>query len=238
MLVLLLGGCGEADSEGDSPPLSTGAAREPCTTIVIDPGHDSEANPDTEPIGPGSKELKVKDGGGTSGVVSGVPEHEVNLAISLKLRDLLEASGRCVTMTREAATGPSMGNVARAQIANEAGAALFLRVHADGSPDPKRRGTWVLYPAPVDGWTDDILPESERAAELIQEQLVEQLESRDLGIDARDDLTGFNWSDVPVVLAEVGFLTNAEEDRLLTDPAYQQRVAQALFDGTEAFLRG
>ena len=54
-----------------------------CTRIVVDPGHDARANPATEPIGPGSRRRKIKDGGGTRGVVTGVPEHRVNLRISL-----------------------------------------------------------------------------------------------------------------------------------------------------------
>ena len=61
--------------------------------VVLDPGHDLRANPATEPIGPGSSKRKIKDGGGTRGVVSGLTEAELNLRVSLRLRSLLE-SGR------------------------------------------------------------------------------------------------------------------------------------------------
>ena len=200
-------------------------------TIVIDPGHDLRANPATEPIGPGSKRRKIKDGGGTRGVVTGTPEHVVNLRISLLLRDELSARGYCVVMTRTTSSGRSVGNVARARIANRAGAALFVRVHADGSTDRSRRGTSMLYPALHRGWTDDVLPESNTAARVIQGELRSALGSRDLGIVPRSDLTGFNWSDVPVVLAEVGFLSNPAEDRLLNSRAYQRRAARGLAQG-------
>jgi len=200
-------------------------------TIVIDPGHDLRANPATEPIGPGSKRRKIKDGGGTRGVVTGTPEHVVNLRISLLLRDELSARGYCVVMTRTTSSGRSVGNVARARIANRAGAALFVRVHADGSTDRSRRGTSMLYPALHRGWTDDVLPESKTAARVIQGELRSALGSRDLGIVPRSDLTGFNWSDVPVVLAEVGFLSNPAEDRLLNSRAYQRRAARGLAQG-------
>jgi N-acetylmuramoyl-L-alanine amidase len=206
-------------------------ASDPCTRIVIDPGHDSRANPATEPIGPGSRTRKIKDGGGTSGVVTGTPESVVNLEISLRLRRLLRADGYCVTMTRTRQTGVSMGNVARARIANRAHAALLVRIHADGSTDRSRRGSSLLYPAFHRGWTDDVLPESKTAAGILQRELVRALGSRDLGTVARSDLTGFNWSDVPVVLAEVGFLTNPTEDRKLTSRAYQRRVARGLAQG-------
>src|SRR5690349_8537456 len=202
-----------------------------CTPIVVDPGHDAEANPATEPIGPGSRKRKIKDGGGTTGAVTLTPESEVNLEISLRLRALLEADGYCVTMTRTRQTGLSMGNVARARIANRAHAALFVRIHADGSTDRSRHGTSTLYPALHHGWTDDILPASRVAAVKVQRQLVRALGSRDLGIVGRSDITGFNWANVPVVLAEVGFLTNPREDRLLSSAAYEQRAARGLERG-------
>jgi N-acetylmuramoyl-L-alanine amidase len=206
-----------------------------CTRIVIDPGHDSMANSDTEPIGPGSKTRKIKDGGGTRGVVTGTPEHVVVLQISKRLRTALTARGYCVTMTRDRATGRSMGNVARARIANRAKGALFVRIHADGSTNRSQHGSSMLYPALRRGWTDDVLPESKTAARLLQQELVARLGSRDNGIVERADLTGFNWSAVPVVLAEIGFMTNAAEDRRLNDPKQQKRAALGLARGIERF---
>ena len=206
-----------------------------CTAIVVDPGHDSRANLDTEPIGPGSRKRKIKDGGGTRGVSSGTPEHLITLQISLRLRDMLTERGYCVTMTRDRATGRSMGNVARARIANRAGAALFVRIHADGSTNRSQHGSSMLYPALRRGWTDDLLPESRTAAKLLQRELVERIGSRDNGIVARGDMTGFNWSDVPVVLAEIGFMTNAAEDRRLNRASHQQRAALGLARGIERF---
>ncbi len=155
-------------------------------------------------------------------MATGTPEHRVNLQVALLLRDELEDRGYCVVMTRTTSSGRSIGNVARARIANRARAALFVRIHADGSTDRSRHGTSMLYPSFHRGWTDDVLPESKTAAKVIQRALVRELGSRDLGTVARSDLTGFNWSDVPVVLAEVGFLTNPREDRLLASRSYQE----------------
>src|SRR3954471_6648937 len=95
-----------------------GAKPASCTTIVVDPGHDARANLATEPIGPGSSQRKIKDGGGTAGVATGTPESVVNLRISKRLRALLVADGYCVVMTRTRTRGRSIGNVARAAIAN------------------------------------------------------------------------------------------------------------------------
>ena len=204
--------------------------------VVLDPGHDLRANPDTEPIGPGSSIRKIKDGGGTRGVVSGLSEVELNLAVALRLRTLLERAGVRVVMTRTGTAGTSMGNVARARIANEAGAALFLRIHADGAADCRVRGTHTLYPALRRGWTDDVYAPSRRAALVLQRDVVRTLGFPDRGLQERSDFTGFNWSDVPVALAELGFMTNPTEDRLLATPAYQQRAALGLCRGTLRFL--
>lgn len=204
--------------------------------VVIDPGHDLRANAATEPIGPGAATRKLKDGGGTRGVVTGVREAELVLDVSVRLRALLQRAGVRVVMTRTRTAATSMGNVARARIANRAGAGLFLRVHADGHPDTAVRGTHTLVPALRRGWTDDVHGPSLRAARLVQQELVRALGFPERGIQERSDFTGFNWADVPVILVELGFMTNPVEDRQLARPAVRQRAARALCRGTLRFL--
>jgi N-acetylmuramoyl-L-alanine amidase len=215
----------------------TGAAgADPAPVVVLDPGHDLRANPVTEPIGPGSATRKIKDGGGTRGVVSGTIEAELNLAVSLRLRTLLRRAGVRVVMTRTRTAGASVGNVVRARIANEADAALFLRIHADGSPNAAARGTHTLYPALRTGWTDDVYAASRRAAEVMQAELLRTVGFPDRGLQERADFTGFNWADVPVIMVELGFMTNPTEDRLLATGAVRQRAAAGLCRGTLRFL--
>ena len=216
--------------------LAAATSPAPCTRIVLDPGHDRLPNFALEPLGPKSHTLVIKDGGGVFGVRSHAPSSRVNLKIALRLRDILRRDGYCVTMTRTKQGGVSMGNVARARIANKAHAALWVRIHCDGSGDHSRHGTTTFYPALHKGWTDDVLPASKNAAKLIQSSLVQALGSRDLGTSARKDVVGFNWSNVPVVLTEVGFMTNRGEDRLLTTDAYKARAAQGIADGILKFV--
>jgi N-acetylmuramoyl-L-alanine amidase len=216
---------------------TAGAARAgTAPVVVIDPGHDARANLATEPIGPGSTTRKIKDGGGTHGVVSGIREPELTLDVSLRLRRLLRTAGVRVVMTRTQTAGASMGNIARARIANDAGAALFLRVHADGASSVAARGTHTLTPALHRGWTDDVYAASRRAATLVQAELVRALGFPSRGIQERSDFTGFNWADVPVILVELGFMTNATEDRALARPAVRRRAALGLCRGTLRFL--
>ena len=211
------------------------AAGKQAAVVVVDPGHDLHANSDAEPIGPGSAVRKIKDGGGTNGAVSGLREAELNLRVGLGMRTLLERDGVRVVMTRTTTTGTSMGNVARARIANRAGAALFLRIHADGSTDPSARGTHALHPALRRGWTDDVYADSKRAARVVQRDLRTALGFPDRGLQERSDFTGFNWADVPVILVEMGFMTNPTEDRLLATAAFQRRAALGLA-GTLRYL--
>jgi N-acetylmuramoyl-L-alanine amidase len=129
----------------------------------------------------------------------------------------------------------SGGNIERARFCNTRGAALMLRIHADGSADPSRRGASTLYPALRKGWTDDIYGASLRAARVVQRSLVAATGVRDLGLARRSDLTGFNWADVPAILVETGFMTNPTERRLLQSPGYQARVARGLAAGVARF---
>jgi N-acetylmuramoyl-L-alanine amidase len=202
--------------------------------VCIDPGHGTPpaVGRQLEPVGPGSRTLKIKDGGGAPG------EAEVALAIARRTRAALLRRGLRVAMTR---TGPTFrygsgGNIARAEFCNRRHAALMLRIHADGSTDTGRHGVSTLYPAWHRGWTDDVYAASLRAARLVQRSTVRATGAADLGLVSRSDLTGFNWANVPVVLAETGFLSNACERRLLHSPAYQRRVGAGLAAGAAAAL--
>ncbi len=205
-------------------------AAPPTPLICIDPGHGTipVIGRQTEPIGPGSSQLKIKDGGGTAG------EAPVALAIALKTRALLKGDGYRVAMTRTGRTYAG-GNIERARFCNVRHAALMIRIHADGATDRSLHGVKTLVPALHRGWTDDIYASSVRAARKVQSAVVRQTRALDLGLVQRSDLTGFNWANVPAVLVECGFMTNPAEARLLRSNAYQLKVARGLTAGAEAY---
>ena len=199
--------------------------------ICLDPGHGTaaEVGRQLEPIGPGSARLKIKDPGGAPG------EAAVALAIARRTRALLLARGFRVAMTRDS-SGYRGGNRERARFCNQRGAALMMRIHADGSSNSSVRGISTLVPAARRGWTDDIYGPSARAGRLVQRELVATTGARDLGVAERSDLTGFNWADVPAVLVETGFMSNRREASQLRSPGYQQKVAGALARAAQRFV--
>ncbi len=216
-------------------PQTAVAASRDGLVVVIDPGHQDRANAEQEPIGPGSTQTKAKVSGGTRSVNTGRPESELVLEVALKLRDSLGARGIKVVMTRTTQE-VNISNIERAQLANQAPADLFVRVHADGAADSSIHGILMLYPATIAGWTDDIAAESRRAAQIALDALLAATGAKNRGLVARSDLTGFNWSDVPVVLAEIGLMTNATEDALLATDEYQGKVVQGLTDAILEYL--
>lgn len=198
--------------------------------IVIDPGHANRSNLQTEAQAPGSSVMKIKDGGGAQGVATGTPEYLVNMRVSVKLKGYLEQKGYTVIMTKTD-NSVSLGNIERAQIWNNANAALAIRIHADSSDSSSIRGASMLVPAAISDNTKAIYSESKRCGQIVLDNLVKEVGMTNRGVVAHDDMTGFNWSKVPVILVEMGFLSNPDEDRLLSSSDYEDKLARALADG-------
>ena len=204
--------------------------------VVLDPGHQRRSNNTPEPIGPGSAETKAKVTGGAQGVSTKIPEYEFVLQLSNKVKQRLEARGVKVVMTRTK-HDVDISNAERAQVGNGAGADLAVRVHADSNVDRDIRGASTLFPA-ANQWTKPFVQRSESAARKVQTAVVAATGASDRGVKERGDLTGFNWSKIPVILVEAGFLSNAAEDELLATPAYQDKLADGIADGVMAYLKG
>ncbi|WP_052085735.1 N-acetylmuramoyl-L-alanine amidase [Clostridium sp. HMP27] len=203
--------------------------------IVIDAGHGGKATLEKEPIAPGSTVMKAKDVAGATGVSTGTPEYVVNLNVAAKLKNYLSKAGYKVIMTRTS-NNQTMGNIARAEVGNKNNANLVIRIHADSFTSPSAKGASMLVPGSV-GYSKDISGISKKYGEIIFNTLVNQVGMKSKGIITRTDLTGFNWSKVPVILIEMGFLSNPDEDKLLSSDSYQNQIAEGLFKGIQkAFL--
>jgi N-acetylmuramoyl-L-alanine amidase len=93
----------------------------------------------------------------------------------------------------------------------------------------------MLVPGEI-GHAKNIAKTSRKYGETIFQALLEEVKMKSKGIVTRKDLTGFNWSKVPVVLIEMGFLSNPEEDKLLNSEEYQNKVALGLAKGIDKIL--
>jgi N-acetylmuramoyl-L-alanine amidase len=202
--------------------------------VVIDPGHQAKADLSLEPIGPGSPIMKEKVKGGATGVATHVPEYRQVLAISLRLRDALQARGVTVIMIRTI-DDVNVANSQRAIIGNKAGAALTIRIHCDSNANSSVRGTSTLYPS-GNSWVRTIEAPSKRAANIVQAATVRATGAGDRGLFPRSDMSGFNYSTVPTIIVECGFMSNAAEDRLLATSAYQDKLAAGLAAGVLEYI--
>jgi N-acetylmuramoyl-L-alanine amidase len=203
--------------------------------IVIDPGHQRRGNNSLEPDGPGSKALKPKVSSGTQGVSTKKPEYVLNLEVSLLLKEKLEARGFRVQMTRDS-HDVDMSNMERAEMANEANADLMVRIHADGSDNPKAGGISVLYPAASHPEGEAVTVPSREAARIVLDKLLEATGAASRGAVARSDLSGFNWAKVPGILVEMGFMSNPAEDKRMSEADYQDSLAEGMAEGIAAFF--
>ena len=206
-------------------PEATQAPRLMGVSIGIDPGHQAHANSQQEPIGPGSSETKAKVSSGTSGRSTGIAEYMTNMEISLKLREALEALGCTVYMTRET-NDVDISNLERAELMNGLGVDLVLRIHCDGAEDKSANGIGMFVRK-----TGEKQAESEAAAEVLLDAMVEATGAKRRGVYLRDTYTMNNWSVVPCILVECGFLSNPEEDEKLNDPDYQDLLVKGMVEG-------
>lgn len=232
-LLTMLSGTAMASAwEWVEEPVPVDVLRLEGVRIGIDPGHQAHGNSEQEAVAPGSSETKAKVSSGTSGVQTGVAEYVVNLEVSLQLRDALEALGCEVYMTRET-HDVDISNQERAIMMNEAQVDLVLRIHCNGSTNQSANGIGLYVNA-----TGDIAGESQRAAQALLPEMVAATGARADGIFERDTYTGLNWSTVPCILVEMGYMSNAEEDVLLNDPEYQQKLVAGMVAGICAYIEG
>lgn len=184
--------------------------------VVIDPGHGG------------------KDPGAVA--ANGLLEKDVTLAVALHLERLLQRAAVHVVLTRrddtdladpQARVRKNQDLSRRVALAREAGADLFVSIHANSFPGASLSGAQTFYyPGRDDGRT---------LAERIQDRLV-----RELGPNRRQaaaaDYYVLREAPVPAVVIEVGFLSHPRESELLASPAYQRRVAEAIYRGIVDYL--
>lgn len=185
--------------------------------VVLDPGHGGK-----DPGKVGADEELEKD---------------INLAISLKVREKLEEDGMEVVMTREEDVMLSDGDAdnkkledlnSRIDIINEQQPAIAVSIHQNSYSDPAVRGAQVFYFTHSD--------KGKQAAEALQKELLEFDQENTRDIKANDTYYLLKKTEVPTVIVECGFLSCPGEAELLTDEAYQEELAGAIAKGIESWV--
>ena len=203
--------------------------------VCIDAGHQRVGNSTPEPIGPGASETKASVTGGTQGRWTGVTEYELNLAVSLKLRDILTQRGYTVVMVRET-NDVDISNSQRAAVAANANADIFVRIHANGSDDPNHSGAMTICMTPGNPYNASLYTASRALSDSILDALVAATGCQREYVWETDTMSGINWATMPVTIVEMGYMTNEQEDRLLATEDYRARVAAGIADGIDAYF--
>ncbi|MCQ2537284.1 MAG: N-acetylmuramoyl-L-alanine amidase [Lachnospiraceae bacterium] len=212
-------------------PEPTNAAKH---KVALDPGQQKNENKDSEPVGPGASDTVKKMSYGATSVTNDMREHEWNLIVAKLVKTELEARGYEVFMTRDKAD-VDISNGERAKLANESGSEILVGIQADAG-DSKVNGVYAQLAKSDNPYVGKLYKQSRSLAECIKDQVLAATGAGDRGYSESNKLAEVNYSEIPVVIMQLGFMSNKEEDAKLQTDEYRQKLAIAICDGIDKYF--
>ena len=220
-----------AASEGEIQPSGQGPV------VVIDAGHQNKENIRKESAGPESSRMSQKMEAGAVGSFLGVRECDVTLAIAEKTKQVLTERGYQVIMTRES-NDVNMSWAERARLAEKSGAGALIHIHAHSQESTSVTGVLASCQSSRNPYNGDLASESYALSSCIAGSVSQAAGAKNRGVKQTDTSSEINWSQVPVTSLETGFLSNQQEELLLSQEEYQSRLAVGIADGLDQFFAG
>lgn len=220
-----------AASEGEIQPIGQGPV------VVIDAGHQNKENIRKESAGPESSRMSQKMEAGAVGSFLGVRECDVTLAIAEKTKQVLTERGYQVIMTRES-NDVNMSWAERARLAEKSGAGALIHIHAHSQESTSVTGVLASCQSSRNPYNGDLASESYALSSCIAGSVSQAAGAKNRGVKQTDTSSEINWSQVPVTSLETGFLSNQQEELLLSQEEYQSRLAVGIADGLDQFFAG
>ncbi|MBQ1688192.1 MAG: N-acetylmuramoyl-L-alanine amidase [Lachnospiraceae bacterium] len=202
--------------------------------IYVDPAHQAKENEEQEAIGPDAKDTKKKCAKGAVGVSTKQKESALNLAVAKRLQTELQARGYEVLLSRES-EDVNLSTKERTHEAKEQGADLLIHIHANSSNLPQTSGIMTICGKKDSPYVSDLYEKSHALSKALGDGLAKETEASNKGIWETNLMSGINWSEVPVSIVQIGYLSNAEEDEKLATEDYQNKIALGLADGVEEY---
>lgn len=156
----------------------------------------------------------------------GTREKNINFDVTLRLKDLLEEAGARVVLTRNEDIFISLYE--RSFIANNLNAELFVSIHSNFHPKSEVKGVEVYY---YPGRKESAL-----LAKSVETKMIESTHQNSLGVKTNDFVV-IRETDMPSILVELGFLSNYEEENIISTPAYKETAANGIFEGIVEYYR-
>ena len=217
--------------EPTEAPVATGGHK-----IAIDPGQQKSQMTEQEPVGPGASATTAKMSYGATSTTTGKREYEWSMLFAKRLETELIARGYEVVLTREE-HDVKISNAERAQFVNESGAEIYLSIQADAASNKEAKGIYTQIPSQSNAFVGNLYNDCRRLAKELQNNLIAETGTKDRGVQENDKVAAINYSEVPVAVLQLGFMSNVEEDTNLWSEEYQDKMIQAICDGIDTYFQ-